>query len=78
VEQARAALQAPFEQERGNAPPQFRKELRMVVRPLRERQIGDMRLASWTLFGAVLVVLLRFFVAAAPHGIPLRLPCNTL
>jgi putative ABC transport system permease protein len=58
VEQARAAMQPLFEQERRAAPPQFRKELRLVIRPLRERQIGDMRVASWTLFAAVLVVLL--------------------
>jgi len=62
LEQARAAMQAPFEQERDSVPPQFRKELHLVIRPLRDRQIGDMRAASWTLFGAVLVVLL---IAAA-------------
>ena len=58
IEQARAALEAPFEQERNSVPPQFRKELHLVIRPLRDRQIGDMRAASWTLFAAVLVVLL--------------------
>jgi predicted permease len=57
IEQARAALEAPFEQERNSVPPQFRKELHLVIRPLRDRQIGDMRAASWTLFAAVLVVL---------------------
>ena len=62
VEQARAAMQPLIEQERANVPPQFRKELRLAIRPLRDRQIGDMRVASWTLFGAVLVVLL---IAAA-------------
>ena len=58
IEQARAAMAAPFEQERNAVPPQFRKELRLVIRPLRDRQIGNMRAASWTLFAAVLVVLL--------------------
>ena len=58
VEQARAAVQPIFEQERRGVPPQFRNELRLVIRPLRDRQIGDMRTASWTLFAAVLVVLL--------------------
>jgi predicted permease len=58
VTQARAALQPLFEQERQFVPPQFRNEMRLVVRPLRDRQIGDMRTASWTLFAAVLVVLL--------------------
>ena len=58
IQQARASLQPLFEQDRRNVPPQFRNELRLVVRPLRDRQIGDLRLASWTLFAAVLVVLL--------------------
>jgi predicted permease len=58
VEQARAAMEPLFEEQRRTVPPQFRKELRLVIRPLRDRQIGDMRLASWTLFAAVLVVLL--------------------
>jgi len=56
-EQARAAMQPLFEQERGSVPPQFRKELHLVIRPLRDRQIGNMRVASWTLLSAVLVVL---------------------
>ena len=62
VEQARAAMQTLFERERDSVPPQFRKELSLVIRPLRDRQIGDLRIASWNLFGAVLVVLL---IAAA-------------
>jgi putative ABC transport system permease protein len=62
VEQARQAMRPFFEQERRFVPPQFQNEMRLVIRPLRERQIGDMRMASWTLFGAVLVVLL---IAAA-------------
>ena len=62
IEQARRALQPLFEQTRRLVPPQFRNELRLAIRPLRERQIGDMRMASWTLFAAVLVVLL---IAAA-------------
>lgn len=57
VEQARQAMRPFFEQERRFVPPQFQNEMRLVIRPLRERQIGDMRMASWTLFGAVLVVL---------------------
>jgi hypothetical protein len=52
VEQARAAMEPIFEQVRRSVPPQFRKELRLMIRPLRERQVGDMRIASWTLFGA--------------------------
>ncbi|HEX3748009.1 MAG TPA: ABC transporter permease [Bryobacteraceae bacterium] len=58
IDGARAALQSAFERERAAVPPQFRRELHLVIRPLRERQIGSMRIASWTLFAAVLVVLL--------------------
>jgi predicted permease len=58
VEQARAAMAPLFEQIIGQVPPQFRRELHLAIRPLRERQIGDLRIASWTLFAAVLVVLL--------------------
>jgi putative ABC transport system permease protein len=58
VEQARAAMEPLFERTLADVPPQFRRELHLVIRPLRDRQIGDMRVASWTLFGAVLVVLL--------------------
>ena len=58
VQQAREALQPLFEEVRRDVPAPVRREIRMVVRPLRDRQIEDVRLASWTLFGAVLVVLL--------------------
>ena len=39
-------------------PAQFRKEVRLRVRPLRDRQVHDARLASWVLLGAVMAVLL--------------------
>jgi predicted permease len=39
-------------------PPQFRKEIGLALRPVRDRQLGDARLASLALFGAVLAVLL--------------------
>jgi len=58
LEQAREAMQPLFEDELRTIPPEFRGEVRMVIRPLRDRQIADVRTASWTLFGAVLVVLL--------------------
>ena len=41
-----------------DAPPELRKEIRLVVRSLRDRQIHDVKLASWMLFGAVLALLL--------------------
>ena len=39
-------------------PGPFRKEVKLRVRSLRDRQIHDARLASWILLGAVLAVLL--------------------
>ena len=39
-------------------PPQFRQEVSLRVRPVRDRQVGDARAASLALFGGVLAVLL--------------------
>jgi predicted permease len=41
-----------------DVPPNFRKDVSLVVRPLRDLQIHDARLASWILLSAVLAVLL--------------------
>jgi predicted permease len=38
-------------------PPQLRREVGLVVRSLRDRQIHDVKLASWLLFGAVLALV---------------------
>jgi len=56
--QSDAALQPLFAQALQGAPPEFRKEVHLSVRSLRDRQMQDARLASWILFGAVLAVLL--------------------
>jgi putative ABC transport system permease protein len=58
VRQAIAALQPWFELAVSGAPPQFRKEIHLSVRTLRERQTSDARLASWILLGSVFAVLL--------------------
>jgi putative ABC transport system permease protein len=58
VTQAIAALQPWFELAVRGAPPEFRKEIHLSVRTLRERQTSDARLASWILLGAVFAVLL--------------------
>ena len=58
VETARATLAPWFAQVLETVPPQFRKEVHLAVRTVRERQMGDARLASWALFGGVLGVLL--------------------
>jgi predicted permease len=38
-------------------PPQLQREVGLVVRSLRDRQIHDVKLASWLLFGAVLALV---------------------
>ena len=55
--QAAAALQPLFEESLQFVPGPFRKEVKLRVRALRDRQIHDSRLASWILLGAVLAVL---------------------
>ena len=58
VRQATAAMQPQFERALATVPPQFRKEISLRVRLVRDRQVGDARSASLALFGAVLAVLL--------------------
>jgi predicted permease len=58
TEQAEAALQPEFNYSLSLAPPQFRKEVHLRVRSIRDRQMHDVRLAAWVLLGAVLAVLL--------------------
>ena len=55
--QAAASLQPLFLESLQFVPGPFRKEVTLRVRFLRDRQIHDARLASWTLLGAVLAVL---------------------
>jgi putative ABC transport system permease protein len=58
VAQAVAELQPLFRESLEFVPGQFRKEVVLRVRSVRDRQIQDARLASWTLLGAVAAVLL--------------------
>jgi putative ABC transport system permease protein len=58
IEQAKAALLPEFDYSLRLAPPLFRKEVHLQVRSLRDRQMQDVRLAAWVLFGAVIAVLL--------------------
>src|SRR5207248_7385090 len=58
VRQAAAELQPQFQRALETVPPQFRKEVSLRVRPVRDRQVGDARAASLALFGSVLAVLL--------------------
>jgi len=59
IEQARARMLPLFEQTvQLDVPKELRSEVRFVVRSLRDRQIHEVKLASWMLFGAVLALLL--------------------
>jgi putative ABC transport system permease protein len=56
--QALASLTPLFQDSLNFVPPQFRKEVSLRVRSLRDRQVGDSKAASWILLAAVLSVLL--------------------
>lgn len=58
VAQAGTALAPLFEAALKSVPAAFRKEVRLRIRPLRDRQAGEMKAASWVLLGAVGMVLL--------------------
>jgi putative ABC transport system permease protein len=58
LDQARAALRPVFDYSLRLAPPQFRNEVHLQVRSLRDRQVHDVRLVAWILFGLVVAVLL--------------------
>ena len=58
LEQARAALGPLFDRSMKDVPPNFRKDVSLRLRPLRDLQIHDSRMASWILLAAVLAVLL--------------------
>jgi putative ABC transport system permease protein len=56
--QAAVELHPLFEQSLEAVTPSFRKDVKLFLRPLRDRQVQDSRLASWVLLGSVLAVLL--------------------
>jgi putative ABC transport system permease protein len=58
IEQARDALQPLFPYAQKLIPPELRKDFRLEVRSLRDRQMQGALLIAWVLFGAVLVMLL--------------------
>ena len=55
--QASAALQPLFEKSMQWVSPEFWKEIKLRIRPLRDRQIQEARLASWILLASVFAVL---------------------
>jgi putative ABC transport system permease protein len=58
VAQAELQLQPLFKNFLNSVPSQFRKEVKLRVRSIRDRQAHDAKTASWLLLGAVLAVLL--------------------
>jgi putative ABC transport system permease protein len=58
IAQATAALQPWFQDSLRFVPPQFRAEVSLRMRSLRDRQIEDSRVGAWVLLGAVIAVLL--------------------
>jgi predicted permease len=59
IDQARDRMLPLFQQSTQlDVPKELRSEVRLVVRSLRDRQVHDVRLASWMLLGAVLALLL--------------------
>jgi predicted permease len=58
VEGASAALQPLFERSLQSVPAAFRSEVKLSVRSLRDRQVHDVRRASWILLASVVAVLL--------------------
>lgn len=58
IAQERQKLQPFFEDTLRTVPPSLRKEVHLMVRSLRDRQVSNVRLASWMLFGAVVALLL--------------------
>ncbi len=58
IEQAEAALKPMFDYSLSKAPPRFRNEVHLKVRSVRDRQMQDVNLTAWLLFGTVMIVLL--------------------
>jgi len=58
IAQAQAMLDPVFQYSLSLAPERFRKEVHLRVRSIRDREVHDLRLIAWVLFGAVLSVLL--------------------
>ena len=58
IAQAQFTLRPLFDPTLESVPPAFRKEVHFRIRSLRDRQVQDVRVASWVFFGAVIAVLL--------------------
>ena len=58
VEQARQEMEPLFQESLKQVPADIRKQMHLMVRSLRDKQMQDVRVTAWVLFGAVLAVLL--------------------
>ncbi len=58
LEEAREELQPLFRASLADVPPMLRGEVHLMIRSLRDRQIHQVKLASWLLLGTVLALLL--------------------
>jgi putative ABC transport system permease protein len=58
MQQADAQLEPLFHEFLKSVPPQFRKEVKLKLRSVRDREFHDSRTASWLLLMAVLAILL--------------------
>lgn len=66
LDQARERMRPIFAATvQSDVPPVLRAEARLVIRSLRDRQIHDVKLASWMLLGSVLALLLAACVNVA-------------
>jgi predicted permease len=58
VEQARQEMEPLFQESLKQVPADIRKQMHLMVRSMRDKQMQDVRVAAWVLFGAVLAVML--------------------
>jgi predicted permease len=58
LDQSREAMQPLYQYILKMIPPEFRQDFHLRIRSLRDRQVDDIRLVAWILFGSVLAVLL--------------------
>jgi predicted permease len=58
IEQAREAMHPLYQYVLKMIPAEFRQDFHLRIRSLRDRQVDDIRLVAWILFGSVLAVLL--------------------
>ena len=58
VEQAQQEMEPLFQESLKQIPADIRKQMHLMVRSLRDKQMQDVRVTAWVLFGTVLAVLL--------------------